>query len=138
MSIPPNVVAGRYSTGCLLSIAFMSPANPVVDRASLIELGLLPDPVRGWPLGPWLDHTHAPPSRAVLERLLALPLPSAEAIGIRQQLLQQLATVARHLPLADWASLAERSRRFLKPNYDIAPAAISAPAVKVMTSPGCT
>jgi DNA mismatch repair protein MutS len=45
---------------------------------------------------------------------------------VRQQLLQRLATVVPRLPLSDWASLAERSRRFLNANYDIAPAAISA------------
>lgn len=98
----------------------------IADSQSLVDLGLLPDPVRGWPLGPWLDHTHAPLSRVALERVLASPLASVEAIASRQQLLEQLATVAPRIAFTDWASLAERTQRFLTSNYDVAPATRSA------------
>lgn len=104
----------------------MPSVSVIADSQSLVDLGLLPDPVRGWPLGPWLDHTHAPLSRVALERLLAAPLASVEVIASRQELLEQLAKVAPRIAFSDWASLADRGQRFLASNFDIAPAARAA------------
>lgn len=93
-----------------------------VDRASLTDLGVLPAPDGAWPLGHLLDGTHARPSSEALRRVLQQALPNAEAIRVRQQLLDALAPLSVQVDWSTLCALAKQTESYLDSNYVILPA----------------
>jgi DNA mismatch repair ATPase MutS len=100
----------------------------IADRASLAELGMLPDAAGVWPLSALLDHTHARPAHDALKRLIAAPLTSTTAITARQALFPALAELAPLVPWSDLQSVAVQVERGLASNYVVAPASRTAMA----------
>lgn len=94
------------------------------DRPSLIDLGLLPDAAGAWPLGAWLDHTHARSAHEALKRLLAAPPANLEALHRRQALLPQLASIVDAVPWRDLHALSAEVHGFLHSNYVLVPDAV--------------
>ena len=91
------------------------------ERASLAELGLLPDAASRWPLATWLDHTHAKPAHDALKRLIASPLGDLHELRSRQALLPQLAAVAPLVPWHELQTLATQVARYLSSNVELVP-----------------
>lgn len=92
------------------------------DRASLVELGIVPDGTGNWLLRPLFDHTHSRGGHEALRRLLCDPLGDVASITRRQRLFDALAPVA---PRIDWVQLADvaaKVARFLGSNYTVVPA----------------
>lgn len=92
-----------------------------VDRASLVELGLLPDAADVWPLSSLLDHTHARPAREALKRLLAEPLTTASEILARQRLLPALHRELGAIPWREVHANATKVEQALSSNFILAP-----------------
>ncbi|MBL0173625.1 MAG: hypothetical protein IPP90_23650 [Gemmatimonadaceae bacterium] len=93
----------------------------LVDKKSLIDLGVLPNAGGEWPLGRLLDHTHSRPGLDALKGLLAAPLDDPVDIAIRQQLLRALPDALRHVPWASMVALAKDADAYLDSNYIICP-----------------
>lgn len=91
------------------------------DRASLIELGLLPDDTGAWPLSTLFDHTHGRAGHEALKRLLATPLTSIAEIEARQALLPKLARALHGVNWRDLHALAQQVEQGLSSNYVLVP-----------------
>ncbi|MBY0488320.1 MAG: hypothetical protein K2R93_00650 [Gemmatimonadaceae bacterium] len=91
------------------------------DRASLVELGLLPDDTGAWPLSSLFDHTHARAGHEALKRLLVTPLTSIAEIEARQALLPKLARALQGVSWRDLHALAQQVEQGLSSNYVLAP-----------------
>lgn len=108
---------------CVAAIVYNIPfiVTMRAERASLSELGLLPDAASQWPLATWLDHTHAKPAHDALKRLIASPLSDLHELRSRQALLPQLAAVAPQLRWHELQMLATQVARYLSSNYELVP-----------------
>ena len=93
----------------------------LVDKKSLMDLGILPNAGGEWPLGRLLDHTHSRPGLDALKGLLAAPLDDPVHIATRQQLLRALPDALRHVPWASMVALAKDVEGYLDSNYVICP-----------------
>ena len=95
--------------------------NVLVDKKSLIDLGILPNGGGEWPLGRLLDHTHSRPGLDALKALLATPLDDPDRIARRQQLLRALPDALRQVPWTSMVALAKDIEGYLDSNYVICP-----------------
>jgi len=91
------------------------------ERASLCELGLLPDAANHWPLATWLDSTHSRPAHDALKRLVNSPLGDLTELSSRQVLLPELASFAQHVAWKELQVLAAQVACFLSSNYELVP-----------------
>lgn len=93
----------------------------IVDKKSLIDLGILPSSNGEWPLRELLDHTHSKSAHYALESLLANPLNNLQEIAARQQLLRALTRIIPHL---NWMILGDQLRQlssYLDSNFIVFP-----------------
>lgn len=93
----------------------------LVDKKSLIDLGILPNAGGEWPLGRLLDHTNSRQGLDALKRLLAAPLDDPANIATRQQLLRALPAALRHVQWASMVALTKDVEMYLDSNYIICP-----------------
>ena len=101
----------------------------LVDKQSLIDLGVLPNGAGEWPLGRLLDHTHSRPGLEALKRLLATPLADLGEIRARQRLFAQLPDALRHVTWKPLVALAKDVESYLESNYILVPDGPSAYAL---------